>query len=197
MAPALVKTPPTGQEWLHEVKFDGFRAQVHIDDGVATILSRNGADLTKRFRALQPVLADIPARSAILDCELVACDEAGIPCFRTLMSYGKTDAPLCLWAFDLLQLDRIRLMPLPLDERKKRLAAIILAADTEHIQFSGAFDDPIKLLRKCEKMGLEGIVSKRWNSPYRPGPSRDWLKTKTANWRAANRDRWEMFQKVR
>ena len=102
-----------------------------------------------------------------------------------------------MWAFDLLQLDGVRLMPLPLDERKKRLAALLLAADTGHIQFSGAFDGPIKLLRKCEKIGLEGIVSKRWTSAYRPGPSRDWIKTKTASWRAANRDRFALIYRKR
>ena len=197
MTPTTVKTPPTGEEWLHEVKFDGFRAQVQIDDGEATILSRNGADLTKRFRALRPALADIPARTAILDCELVACDGSGMPSFRALMDYRHNGAPLCLWAFDLLQLDGVRLMPLPLEERKRRLADLVAAADTEHIQFSGAFPDAVKLLQKCEKMGVEGIVSKRRDSAYRPGPTRDWVKTKTKAWRSANRDRFALIYRKR
>jgi ATP-dependent DNA ligase len=75
-------------------------------------------------------------------------------------------------------------------ERKERLAGLVAAADTEHIQFSGTFADPIKLLATCERMRLEGIVSKRRDSAYRSGPTRDWLKTKTAVWRAANRDRF-------
>ena len=72
--------------------------------------SRSGADITPRFRGLGPVLAEIPARSAI-DCEVVACDASGLPCFRTLMHYQHADAPLCLWAFDLLYLDGVRITP--------------------------------------------------------------------------------------
>jgi bifunctional non-homologous end joining protein LigD len=77
MTPTLAKVPPVGEDWIHEVQFDGWRAQVHVEDGEATIFSRTGADLTRRFRALKPVIDAIPATSAIIDCELVACDEAG------------------------------------------------------------------------------------------------------------------------
>jgi bifunctional non-homologous end joining protein LigD len=77
--------------------------------------------------------------------------------------------------FDLLYLDGVRITPLTLTERKAQLADLVAATDTEHIQFSGAFLDPIKLLATCEKMGLEGIVSKRRDSAYRSGPTRDWL----------------------
>lgn len=156
MTPTPVKTPPTGDEWIHEVKFDGWRAQVHLDECEATIYSRNRADLTRRFRALAPVLAEIPARSAIIDCELVACDESGMPCFRTLMDHRSKGAPLCLWAFDLLSLDGVRLLPLPLHERRARLADLVAAADTEHIQFSGDFPDAAKLLDTCQRMGPGG-----------------------------------------
>ena len=195
MAPTPVRTPPVGDDWIHEVKFDGWRAQVHVEDGEATIYSRGGSDLTRRFRALQPVISSIPAKSAIIDCELVACDEAGLPCFRTLMDYSKNNAPLCLWAFDLLYLDGVRITPLSLTDRKEALVELTAAADSEHLQFSGAFADPIKLLETCDRMGLEGIVSKRKDSAYRSGPSKDWLKIKTTAWRAANRDRWEMFER--
>jgi bifunctional non-homologous end joining protein LigD len=112
MTPTLAKVPPVGEDWIHEVKFDGWRAQVHVEDGEATIFSRTGADLTRRFRALKPVIDAIPATSAIIDCELVACDEAGLPCFRALMDHSKNGAPLCLWAFDLLYLDGVRITPL-------------------------------------------------------------------------------------
>ena len=196
-APTAVKTPPIGPEWSHEAKFDGWRAQIHIDDGDAAIFSRNGADLTKRFRALLPALSEIPARRAILDAELVACGEDGMPSFRMLMGYGKVGAPLCLWAFDLLHLNGVNIMPLPLDERRELLAELIAAADTGHIQFSGAFTDPLKLLATAERLGLEGIVSKRRDSAYRPGPTRDWVKTKTVSWRVANRDRYELLKRPR
>ena len=106
MAPTLAKTPPAGPEWLHEVKFDGWRAQVHIEAGAATLYSKNGADITRRFRSLRPALARVPVRSAIIDCELVACDETGMPSFRSLMNLGNKAPALCLWCFDLLSLER-------------------------------------------------------------------------------------------
>jgi ATP-dependent DNA ligase len=194
MAPALAKTPPDGPEWLHEVKFDGWRAQLHIDQGQATLFSKGGADITKRFRSLRTALCEIPCRQAIIDCELVACGPDGMPCFRTLMDQGD-QAPLALWAFDLLQLDGVRLTPIGLEDRRDHLAGLIAATDSERIQFSGAFDDPHALLKTCEKMNLEGIVSKRRGSSYQSGPTRHWLKTKTAAWRAANTKRFELLRK--
>lgn len=194
MAPTLAKELPEGPGWLHEVKFDGWRAQVHVEQGEATLYSKSGADYTKRFRSLRPLISSIAVKSAIIDCELVACDEAGMPCFKTLMELGN-NAPLCLWCFDLLYLNGVRFMPMPIEQRKAILADVIALADSQHLQFSGDFDDPVKLLETCERMGLEGIVSKRRGSAYRPGPTRDWLKIKTATWRAANAKRFELLKK--
>ena len=193
MVPTLAKLPPVGPDWLHEVKFDGWRMQLHVENGSATLYSKNGADFTTRFRALRLVLEPIPARSAIIDCELVACDDSGMPCFQTLMTLGNKASALCLWCFDLLHLNGERITPLPLTERKALLAGIVKRAGDKHLQLSGEFADPFALLETCKKMNLEGIVSKRKQSAYRSGPTRDWLKIKTATWRAANRNRWEMF----
>jgi bifunctional non-homologous end joining protein LigD len=198
MAPTLTKLPPEGPEWVHEVKFDGWRMQLHVEQGDAAIYSKNGTDYTKRFRALKSTIETIAAKSAIIDCELVACDDSGMPNLRTLMELGNKAPSLCLWCFDLLVLNGVRLMPMPLFQRKAFLADVINATDDEHLQFSGDFSDPVKLLETCHKMGFEGIVSKRRESAYRPGPTRDWLKIKTATWRAAtHRDRWELFDKSR
>ena len=120
-----------------------------------------------------------------------------MPSFRSLMDLGNKAPALCLWCFDLLSLDGVRITPLPLVERKAMLAKLVAAVSDVHLQFSGEFSDPIKLLATCQKMNLEGIVSKRRESAYRSGPTRDWLKIKTATWRAANRDRWELFEKRR
>ena len=120
-----------------------------------------------------------------------------MPCFKTLMELGHKAPALCLWCFDLLHLNGVRITPLSLLERKGLLAVLIAAAGDKHLQFSGDFDDPIELLQTCQKMALEGIISKRRESAYRSGPTRDWLKIKTATWRAANQDRWEMFEKKR
>jgi ATP-dependent DNA ligase len=105
------------------------------------------------------------------------------------------EAPLALWAFDLLQVDGVRLTPIALEDRRRHLADLIAATASERIQFSGAFDDPVPLLKTCEKMNLEGIVSKRRGSSYHSGATRDWVKVKTAAWRAANTNRFELLKK--
>ena len=110
------------------------------------------------------------------------------------MELGNKAPALCFWCFDLLYLNGDKLMLMPLDQRKGLLGDVVIQADDEHLQFSGSFDDPIRLLETCQKMGFEGIVSKRRESAYRPGPTRDWLKIKTASWPAANRDRGELFE---
>ena len=197
MAPTLAKILPAGPEWLHEVKFDGWRMQLHVDDDQAFLYSKNGTDYTKRFRALQPILERLPVKNTIIDCELVACDESGMPCFKTLMELGNKAPALCLWCFDLLHLNGVRITPLTLVERKALLANLVLTVGDKRLQFSGDFPDPLALLRTCQRMGLEGIVLKRKDSAYRSGPTRDWLKVKTAAWRTENRGRWELFEKRR
>ena len=171
--------------------------QLHVDHDQAFLYSKNGTDYTKRFRALQPILERLPVKNTIIDCELVACDETGMPSFRSLMNLGNKAPALCLWCFDLLHLSNDSLMLLPLDQRKHLLSDVVSQTADEHLQFSGSFDDPIRLLETCQKMGFEGIVSKRRVSAYRSGPTCDWLKIKTAAWRAANRGRWELFEKRR
>jgi bifunctional non-homologous end joining protein LigD len=171
MAPTLAKVPPVGPEWLHEVKFDGWRMQLHVESGSGTLYSKNGSDYTSRFRALRHTIEEIPAKSAIIDCELVACDEAGMPNFRTLMEMGNKAPALCLWCFDLLHLNGVKLTSLPLHERKAQLARVVAATDDEHLQFSGDFPNPEKLLGACHKTGVEGIVSKRLESTYQSGPA--------------------------
>ncbi len=112
------------------------------------------------------------------------------------MELGNKAPALCLWAFDLLYLDGVRITPMPLTQRKPILNDLVNLADNERrLQFSGEFADPERLLATGEKTGLEGIVSKRRESAYRSGKTRDWLKIKTVSWRAANRDRWEMLKR--
>jgi bifunctional non-homologous end joining protein LigD len=77
MSPTPAKIPPTGPDWLHEVKFDGWRMQLHVESGSASLYSKNGTDYTQRFRALKSTLVSIRAKSAVIDCELVACDADG------------------------------------------------------------------------------------------------------------------------
>ena len=146
--------------------------QLHVDDGAATLYSKNGTDYTNRFKALRHTITGIPAKNAIIDCELVACDDAGMPSFRTLMELGNKAPALCLWCFDLLHLGNDSLLLLPLDQRKHMLSDVVSQADDEHLQFSGSFDDPIRLLETCQKMGFEGIVSKRRELATGPADAR-------------------------
>ena len=118
-----------------------------------------------------------------------------MPNFSSLMDLGNKAPALCLWCFDLLSLDGARITPLPLVERRALLAT--RHQGDKHLQFSGEFDEPLELLSAGKKMSLEGIVSKRRESAYRSGPTRDWLKVKTGTWRAENRGRWELFEKRR
>jgi bifunctional non-homologous end joining protein LigD len=132
-------------------------------------------------------------QTAIIDCELVACDESGQPDFQTLMQKGARSPALRLWAFDLLAVDGALLSAKPLVERRDALAMILADADDQGLQFSQSFSDPIQLLAAAEKLGLEGIVSKRNASPYRSGPSRAWVKAKTMAWKNANARRGVFF----
>jgi bifunctional non-homologous end joining protein LigD len=192
MVPTVANAPPAGPDWLHEVKFDGFRVQIHLEAEHITIYSRNGADFTRRFRKLKPAISRIPAESAIMDCELVACGSECKPDFRALMSGSDQ---LCLWCFDLLALNGKQLTDAPLHKRRARLQKLLGRVASRELQFSCEFDDPWTLLEAAERMGLEGIVSKRRSSKYSSGPTRDWMNVKTAAWRAANADRGEMFEK--
>ena len=193
--PKRAAAPPLGNDWLHEVKFDGFRVQVHIVGGRATMFSRNGNDLTKRFSALRPVLSEVAENNAIIDAELVSCGKDGQPDFVDLMKRaGK--ANLCLWAFDLLSLNGVVLLDKPLLDRRHLLNDVINRTDHERILMSAAFDDPVRLLEVCELRGLEGIVSKLRHSTYQPGETSGWLKIKTASWRAANVNRAELFKRT-
>ena len=192
-APVLRKEPPTGPDWIHEVKFDGFRIQLHKDGNEVTLYSRGGNDVTKRFRDVRDALTSLPCHSAVIDAELTACDTEGKPDFVALMRKRSTE--LCVWAFDLMRLDGADLRMKPLWERKRELQRIILEADEHTLRFSDDFDDPMKLLAVAEQWKLEGVVSKKLDQPYKSGKNPGWVKVKTASWREANQSRWELFQR--
>jgi len=192
-SPLLTKAIPTGPGWLHEVKFDGYRVQVHKTGREVEILSRNGHDFTARYLPIALMLAELPARSAVLDGELVAADAAGIPDFTALHRRRVAGSDMMLWLFDLLALNGRDLRERPLHKRQVRLRALVRDLDCPAVLASESFDDGEALMRAVEKHGLEGVVSKRRDSPYRSGPIRDWRKIKTAAWREANRERWKLF----
>jgi bifunctional non-homologous end joining protein LigD len=167
-----------GPGWAHEIKFDGYRMQLRIEDGRATLRTRKGLDWTERFAAIAQVAADLP--NSILDGEVVALDAAGQPDFAGLqaaLSDGDT-GDLIFFAFDLLALDGEDLRGLPLRERKARLKAM-LGDDEPRLRFVDHFEtagDAV-LLSAC-KLELEGIISKRLDAPYRSGRGETWTKAK-------------------
>ena len=155
-APVLKKRPPSGPDWLHELKHDGWRAQLHVNGDTATIYSRSGHDLSRRFRSICNALSELHVRSVIIDAELVARDDTGKPDFRALMSGGWYG--VCAWCFDLMHLNDRDLRPLPLAERRDLLRNLLIEADDHALRFSDDFPDADKLLVAASRLGLEGIV---------------------------------------
>jgi bifunctional non-homologous end joining protein LigD len=135
-------------------------------------------------------------RFLVIDGERVACDAAGLPDFYRL-HFHRHDRSLCVWAFDLLQHNGRDLRELPLLERKARLEKLIAAANTGWLHYSESFDDGLELLAAADRMRLEGIVSKRRDAPYRSGKQCGWVKVKCQTWRAANKERWRLFERHR
>ena len=191
--PTLRKDPPAGDGWLHEVKFDGWRLQLHKIGKDVVVYSKQGHDFTHRFPEITRAFLRFPARTAIVDAELTACDGQGMPDFSALLS-GQHNF-LCVWAFDLLMINDKDLRQLPYVERKSRLEPLVKRGRNAHIRYSDHFDDAETLLQACTRMKLEGIVSKRRNAAYRSGASKDWIKVKCTHWREANQWRAQFFEK--
>jgi len=166
---------PSGQRWVHEVKFDGYRVQVHIANATVKVFTRRGHDWTNRFKKIADDVWHINAGSAIIDGEVIVPTENGISDFAVLQTElrGKSNK-LVLYAFDLLYLNGVDLRKVPLFERKGALQSII--ADT-NVLFSESFEtDGATMLKQACKMGLEGIVSKVRDSRYGSGRGNDWVK---------------------
>jgi bifunctional non-homologous end joining protein LigD len=190
VAPQLctsVDQPPSGEGWGHEIKFDGYRVQMRIEDGKATLKTRKGLDWTSKFKAIAKEGGKLP--DGLIDGEIVALDQSGHPDFSTLQAAiadGKTD-DLVLFAFDLLFAEGLDLRRLPLAERKERLKALLNEQGSgkangnyrniryvEHFQADGK-----AVMESASKLALEGIVSKKLSAPYHSGRSENWTKAKS------------------
>jgi bifunctional non-homologous end joining protein LigD len=175
--------PPAGDSWLHEIKHDGHRLVAVIDrKGVLRLLSRNGYDRSKLFRAPFDGIAALGSE-LVLDGEIAVPDEKGATHIGDLqddIAQGRSDR-LAYFAFDLLHLDGRDLRGCPIEERKDLLESVIKAAASPrvvsigHVIGKGAW-----LFEAMQKAGCEGIVSKRLGSAYRGGQSKDWLKIKVS-----------------
>ena len=179
----LAAEAPDGDEWLHEIKFDGYRMVCRIAEGIATFLSRNHLDWTDRLTALAERARRLPVRDAVLDGEVVVVRPDGITHFQDLQNAfreGRTDG-LRYFAFDILRLEGRDLTPLPLVERKRILAELLARkgvptaiAYSEHVAGGGP-----AFFREAARRGLEGIICKRADRPYESGRGASWLKVKS------------------
>jgi bifunctional non-homologous end joining protein LigD len=167
---------PAGPGWLYEPKWDGYRAIVAVRGGEVTLTSRNGNDLTERFRDVARAVARaVRTPSAVIDGEVCALDDTGAARFETLQSGS---GRLVLIAFDLLELDDRPVVGEPLSERR-RLLAELLDPSVEAVRLSPSFEDGAALLAAARAEGLEGVVAKRADAPYRPGRrTPEWQKLK-------------------
>jgi bifunctional non-homologous end joining protein LigD len=185
--PIKAETLPSGGLWLHEIKHDGFRIIARKDGDRVRLYSRPGNDMTRRFPLIVAALSGLRSQSCIIDGEAVACDESGRASFERIR-YRQHDATVFLYAFDLIELNGDDLRRDPLEVRKATLASMLATAGpgirfNQHIEGDG----PTVFAHAC-KMGLEGIVSKRKDSPYRSGRSPDWLKMKNPACAAVKRE---------
>jgi bifunctional non-homologous end joining protein LigD len=177
----LVREPPPGDEWLHELKFDGYRMLCHLNRGKVRFWSRNRKDWTNKFPYLGKAVKAFPATSAILDGEVVALDASGRTSFQRLQQSLKGgDSGFVFQIFDLIYLDGFNLTGTLLTERKSLLAELLESASangslrySDHIKGNGA-----AFFKQACEFGIEGIVSKLATSPYESTRSRNWQKVK-------------------
>ena len=177
-----VEKPPSGPQWVHEIKLDGFRMAARTDNGRVQLLTRTGLDWTGKYPSAIAALANVTAKTAYIDGELCGIDEAGLPSFAQTQAAtdGERGARLVYYAFDLLHLDGRDVSTLPLLERKSLLEP--LTADKPGLQFNGhETGDGELILRHAGKLGFEGVVSKTVDASYAPGNRGLWRKAKALN----------------
>ena len=179
MLPTLVESPPEGDDWIHEIKQDGYRTQLVIDGKNVRAFTRRGADWTEKYSRVVTAAGSLPAKSAVIDGEMVVLDENGRSSYREFRKAIKgSPGRLVLIAFDLLMLDGKDLRALETVERRAALERL-LADASPAIQFSGAVQGGGSAFYKAvDDLQLEGMVSKRAGAAYVSGRTRAWLKTK-------------------
>jgi bifunctional non-homologous end joining protein LigD len=167
---------------------------LHKYGRTVAIYTKNGHRCAYKLELIAAALTHLPVRSSIIDGELTASDEYGLQNFYALHFHnGRSER--CVWAFVLLYLDGDDLRGRSLSERKHRLEKLVLKVRDGWLRYSETFTDGAKLLVAADHMGLEGIVSKKANTPYRSGSLCDWIKVKCPSWRERNRERWRLFER--
>jgi len=175
-----VDQPPEGKHWIHEIKHDGYRSQVVIEQRKVRVFTRNGHDWTDRYPSIARAAANLPCQLAIIDGEAIVQNGDGASDFEGLQSAMRWQPNnIILYAFDLLHLDGEDLRKETLLDRRACLKTLISENAESRIQFSEGFvGNGAALFKACAELDLEGIVSKHALAPYRSGRSKTWLKTK-------------------
>lgn len=181
MLPTLVSKPPDGDEWLHEIKYDGFRTQIVINQEARRAFTRRGFDWSDRYASVIGAAAALNCSSAIIDGEMIVQDAQGRSDFgRMMRAFQDEQQKIVFMAFDLLHINGQDIRSQPLAARKRRLESLIGCHDpncriqyVEHLVGGGA-----AVFNAADRLGLEGIVSKRVRSRYASGRSQRWLKVK-------------------
>ena len=179
----LVDAAPDGDQWLHEIKYDGYRMHARLERGAVKLLTRTGLDWTHKYPAIAIAVAALDAREAYLDGELCGVGPDGITAFNIvqLASDSGNAAALVFFLFDLLYIDREDLRPRPVIERKERLGTLLAnTAPSLHYSDHVLGQGPAFYDKACA-MRVEGIVSKRIDAPYTPGNRGLWRKVKCLN----------------
>jgi bifunctional non-homologous end joining protein LigD len=178
----LTARPPSGDDWLHEIKLDGYRVGCQIAGGQVRLESRNGLDWTTTFPEIVDAARALHVEEAVLDGELVVLLPDGRTSFEAMqqaVAGPRGRAGLVYFVFDLLSLDHEPIGRLPLDERKARLKHLLGQNTTGRIRYMDhVIGQGAQVLEHACRLGLEGIVSKRRDLPYQPGRRDSWRKTK-------------------
>ena len=170
-------TLPSGDQWLYELKLDGYRAVAFKRNGVVSLRSRNDNDFNARYPAVVKALGTLPD-DTVIDGEIVAFDQEGRPSFSALQNYGSAPAPVVYYVFDVLVLSGHDLKREPLQKRREVLEKKVLSKLPEPVRYSAPLDAELPVLIQSVKAhGFEGLVAKRRNSAYEPGlRSGAWMK---------------------
>jgi bifunctional non-homologous end joining protein LigD len=177
----LTDAPPEGDDWVHEIKLDGYRLQARIANGSVQLLTRKGLDWTARFPSIAKALKGLKVKSALIDGEAVIEDAHGVTSFIRLveaLEAGRS-SDMRFIAFDLLHLDGVDLTSARLLGRKDVLETVMKSTRSKHLRYSAHIvGDGATVLEQACALGLEGVISKRIDRPYRSGRNGDWLKSK-------------------
>ncbi len=194
--PSPAKAPPSGPDWIHEIKHDGFRILARRDSAGVQLITRNGNDFTSRVPLAVDAVTILPGRSFLLDGEAIVTNERGLAVFE-LTRRHRHGGDAVLIAFDLIELEGEDLRRVPIEQRKRKLAKLVRGPHPGIVLNEVFEGDGDILFEHACKLGCEGIVSKRLGSPYRSGRSPHWIKVKNPKAPAVKREAEEDWGKMR